>query len=175
VLASGDRKMRRRLLYNGSGAPRLCRPHRLAAGAAVFAALIAAGCSIRLDSLDSIFPKGDADAAQTGSILRQPQQVGGAAYAAEPSEADLAYARAVAAEALARGGRDISIPWENPSTGAGGSIMPIAANYSEGVFTCRDFLASYVRGQQQSWLQGEACRTDRGKWEVKSLKPMNQG
>jgi surface antigen len=175
VLACGDREMRRRVLYNGTGALRLCRPHWLAAAAALFAALTAAGCSISLDSLDSIFPKGEADAAQTGSIARQPQHVGSATSAAEPSEADLAYARAVAAEALARGGRDISMPWENPDTGAGGSITPIAANYSEGLFTCRDFLASYVRGQQQSWLQGEACRTEHGKWEVKSLKPMKQG
>jgi len=108
-------------------------------------------------------------------VPREPQPAGSAAFAAEPSEADLAYARAVAAEALTRGSRDISIPWENPNTGAGGSITPIAANYSEGVFICRDFLASYVRGQQQSWLQGEACRTGHGKWEVKSLKPMKQG
>jgi hypothetical protein len=26
-----------------------------------------------------------------------------------------------------------------------------------------------VRRQTEAWLQGEACRTDHGKWEVKSL------
>jgi hypothetical protein len=41
-------------------------------------------------------------------------------------------------------------------------------SYTEGTFTCRDFLASYARATE-AWLQGEACRTDHGKWEVKSL------
>ena len=40
--------------------------------------------------------------------------------------------------------------------------------------TCRDFLASYVRGSAQSWLQGEACKPDKGAWEVRSLKPWKQ-
>ena len=88
-----------------------------------------------------------------------------------PAEADLAYARAAAAEALTRGGKDSSVPWENPQTGAGGNITPLAAAYSQGGFTCRDFLASYVRAGSEAWLQGEACRTDQGKWEVKTLRP----
>jgi surface antigen len=92
-----------------------------------------------------------------------------------PSEADLAYARAVAADALARGSKDNSIPWENPNTGAGGNITPLATAYNDGAATCRDFLASYVRGPAQSWLQGAACRTAQGKWEVKTLRPMKQG
>ncbi len=73
---------------------------------------------------------------------------------------------------LARGGKDASVPWENPQTGAGGNITPLATSYNEGIFTCRDFLASYVKGESQSWLQGEACRTRLGKWEVKSLTPL---
>ena len=40
--------------------------------------------------------------------------------ALSPSEADLAYARAAAAEALARGTKDTSHPGENPHTGARG-------------------------------------------------------
>ncbi len=91
------------------------------------------------------------------------------------AEVDLAYARATATDALARGTRDLSIPWENPHTGAGGNITPLAASYTDGDATCRDFLASYVRGQTQSWLQGEACRSAHGGWEVKSLKSLRQG
>ncbi|MFL5085434.1 MAG: RT0821/Lpp0805 family surface protein, partial [Xanthobacteraceae bacterium] len=41
-------------------------------------------------------------------------------------------------------------------------------------FTCRDFLASYVRGETESWLQGEACRIHQGKWEVKNLRPLSR-
>jgi hypothetical protein len=88
---------------------------------------------------------------------------------AKPPEVDLAYARAVAAAALARGDKDDSITWQNPNTGAGGFITPLASSYTEGTVTCRDFLASYLRGQTEAWLQGEACRTNHGKWEVKSL------
>ena len=173
MLACGDRELRRRFQYNGTGAPRLCRAlRRLAAVAAAFAAFAAAGCSLPLDSM---FPQSDSAVEQTGSTARMVQQTADTALAGTPSEVDLAYARAVAADAVARGGRDISIPWENPNTGAGGNITPIAANRSDGPFTCRDFLASYVRGQQQSWLQGEACRTERGRWEVRSLKPFKQG
>ena len=86
----------------------------------------------------------------------------------------MAYARAIAADAVGHGAKDASVPWENPNTGAGGNITPLAAPYSEGALTCRDFLASYVNGQAQTWLQGEACRTAHGKWEVRSLRPFKR-
>ena len=121
-----------------------------------------------------MFSKNDAHVEQTGSIARTGQQSGDADSKA-PAEIDLVYARAKVTEALSRGGRDLSVPWENPGTGASGNITPLAASYTEGNLICRDFLASYVRGQTQSWLQGEACRADRGQWEVKSLKPLKQG
>ena len=126
---------------------------------ALLGAFSAAGCSYQLDSL---FSKADADVEQTGSTAAAAD-AGHAATAAPPSEVDLAYARAVAADVLAHAAKDSSIPWENPHTGAGGNITPLAASYSEGAFTCRDFLASYVRGESEAWLQGAACRTQRGK------------
>lgn len=174
MFACGDPKACRKPVYKGTGALRLCRPLRrfAAAAAAILAALPAAGCSYRLNSMSS---KGSADLDQTASIARPGQPPADAASAAPLAEVDLAYARATAAEALARGGRDISIPWENPHTGAGGNITPIATAYNQAGSTCRDFLASYMRGQRQSWLQGEACRSARGDWEVKSLKPLKQG
>lgn len=168
-----DQDVRRWSLYNGTAAPRLCRPlRRLTTLAAVLCAFAVAGCSYQLASLIS---KSDAGADTTGAVGQPSARAGHAADAAEPTEVDLAFARAVAADALARGGKDNSVPWENPQTGAGGNITPLAASYSEGGFTCRDFLASYVHGESEAWLQGEACRTDRGKWEVKSLKPFNRG
>ena len=173
MLACGDREACRRYLYNGTGALRLCWPlQRLAAVTALLGAFSAAGCSYQLDSL---FSKADADIEQTGSTIRSADQAGHAAIAAPPSEVDLAYARAVAADVLAHAAKDSSIPWENPHTGASGNITPLAASYSDGAFTCRDFLASYVRGESEAWLQGAACRTREGKWEVKSLKPLKQG
>jgi len=117
--------------------------------------------------------KDEADPEATGSVGR-PMSEGGHG-APQLQEADLAYARAVAAYALAHGGKDSSFPWQNPQTGAGGNVTPLAASYSEGGFICRDFLASYLRGEAQTWLQGEACRTGHGQWEIKSLTPLNRG
>lgn len=135
-------------------------------------ALLGGGCAFRLDS---IFPKNQPDVEQTGSIGKSDRPAGGLVDATAISEVDLAYARAAAADTLARGGKDVSVPWANPHSGAGGNITPLAAAYNDGNFTCRDFLASYVQGQAQSWLQGEACRTAHGQWEVRSLKPLKQG
>ena len=117
--------------------------------------------------------KNEADVEQTGSTA--PEKRLSRVADTAPSEVDLAYARAAAADALTRGTKDNSTPWENPHTGAGGNITPLAASYSEGALICRDFLASYMHGQSEAWLQGEACRTERGKWEVRNLKPLKQG
>lgn len=91
-----------------------------------------------------------------------------------PPEADLSYARLAAAEVLTRGGKDVSQPWENPRSGARGTVTPLASSYRVDGALCRDFLASYVSEGQESWLQGEACRPSRGKWEVRRLKPWRQ-
>ena len=88
-----------------------------------------------------------------------------------PPDADLAFARAAVTEVLSRGGKDASQPWENPRSGARGTVTPIAAAYTQDGHTCRDFLASYVSGSAQAWMQGEACKYDKGAWEVRSLKP----
>ncbi len=134
----------------------------------VLGAFALCGCSYRLSSLTS---KDDADLT-TGSIVRTSDQITRIADAQPPTDGDLAYARAAASDALARGAKDSSVPWQNPRTGAGGNITPLATSYSEGGLPCRDFLASYVHGGSQEWLQGTACRTGRGTWEVKRLKPL---
>jgi hypothetical protein len=138
--------------------------------AAVLCAVAAAGCSYRLASLVS---KDETDVAETGSINRPGDQTA-LADAAQSSEFDLAFARAAASNVLASGGTDSSVPWENPQTGASGNITPLATAYTEGGLPCRDFLASYVHGGSEDWLHGAACRTSRGKWEVKSLKPLKR-
>ena len=80
-------------------------------------------------------------------------------------------ARATVSEVLGRGGKDTSAPWENPKTGARGTVTPVASAYTQDGFTCRDFLASYVRAGSEAWMQGEACRMHHGRWEVRSMKP----
>ena len=58
--------------------------------------------------------------------------------------------------------------------GARGTITTIASAYNQDGVTCRDFLASFVRDGNESWMQGEACRIPQGKWEVRNLKPWNR-
>jgi surface antigen len=125
-------------------------------------ALACGGCSLssQLESLD----KSDV----TGSITPPP---GAKPVNDLPPDADLAYARAAASAVLARGAKDASLPWENPKTGARGTVTAIAQAYNSDGRTCQDFLASYVKGSAQSWLQGEACQHQKGVWEVRALKP----
>ena len=142
--------------------------------AAALTAFAASGCSYRLASLNS---QDDGGPPATGSIAAAapPARPASAAGVSSRAEADLAYARAAASDVLARGGKDSSVPWQNPETGAGGNITPLATSYSEGGRRCRDFLASYVHGGSQDWLQGAACRTAAGGWKVERLTPLNNG
>ena len=154
----------RRVGYNGSVRSSIWR--RLLPIATLLVALPAGACSYQLGSL--MGDKGDktADKAEaTGSVV--PAKT--AAAAALPNDNDLELARAAAAQALATDGK--SVPWENPHTGARGTITPIANAYTQDGFLCRDFLASYVHDGAESWLQGEGCRVHKGKWEVRALRP----
>ncbi|MEA2884218.1 MAG: hypothetical protein QOH32_3474 [Bradyrhizobium sp.] len=92
-----------------------------------------------------------------------------------PTESDLAFARNAVSDVLTRGGKDFSQPWENPDTGARGSVTPIAAAYTSEGRTCRDFLASYVNGRSEAWMQGGACKSGHGRWEIHTLKPWKKG
>jgi surface antigen len=135
--------------------------------AAVTLALTTAGCSFSYQ-LDSLFEKNkQASGETTGAVAEKA-----ATALAMASDGDLAYARAAASEVLRRGGNGVSQPWENPETGARGTVTPIASAYNLDGFTCQDFLASYVRaGSGEDWMRGEACRIHKGNWEVRSLKP----
>jgi surface antigen len=124
------------------------------------------GCS--MSRPDNAFA-GMEDNEVTGSI-------GGArARGPAPTESDLAFARNAASDVLTKGDKDSSQPWENPETGARGSVTPLARAYSSDGRTCRDFLASYVNGRSESWLQGAACQSSQGRWEIHTLKPWKQG
>jgi surface antigen len=125
------------------------------------------GCS--LSRGDGAFAKmDDKDKEVTGTI--------GSAQPPVPTETDLAFARTAASDVLTKGSKDSSQPWENPESGARGSVTPLAQAYSsEDGRTCRDFLASYVNGRSESWLQGAACKAGHGRWEIHTLKPWRRG
>ncbi|MFL6839582.1 MAG: RT0821/Lpp0805 family surface protein [Bradyrhizobium sp.] len=126
----------------------------------------AGGCS--LSRGDAVFARMH-DKDVTGALgAAQPTAAG-------PTESDLAFARNAASDVLTKGDKDASQPWENPETGARGSVTPLSQAYaSEDGRTCRDFLASYVNGRTESWLQGAACQAGHGRWEIHSLKPWRQ-
>lgn len=113
-----------------------------------------------------MFAKKD-DMSLTGTLAPAPVRT----LTGMPPERDLVVARAAVSELLNKGSKDSSVPWENPETGARGTVTPIASAYSQDGATCHDFLASYERNGSSSWLQGAACRASKGKWEVRNLKP----
>jgi surface antigen len=121
------------------------------------------GCAFQLDSM-----RGEE---KTGSTTAVRSEGGKRGSGADIAEGDLAIARAAASEVLARGGKDASLPWENPQTGARGTVTPIASAYTQDGFVCRDFLASYVKDGTEAWIRGEACRQHKGRWEVRALRP----
>ena len=124
------------------------------------------GCS--LSRPDAYAKMGATDV--TGSLAKQPGNP------PVPTESDLAFARTAASDVLTKGDKDSSQPWANPETGARGSVTPLSQAYSaEDGRTCRDFLASYVNGRAESWLQGAACKAGQGRWEIHTIKPWTRG
>ena len=158
----------RRLRYKGTRKARLWRLRAQAIALALALGAATNGCSYKLDSVFGKDEKPD----QTASLRPAPAPAQTAA--ATPSEHDLAYAKAAAAVVLASSEKDASQPWENPGTGARGTVTPIADAYTQDGFTCRDFLASYVRDGAESWLQGDACRIHQGKWTVRHMRPLKR-
>jgi surface antigen len=136
-----------------------------AALAAILIGLSAGGCSFSRGS-DAFAKMNVSDYEVTGA-LKQGEPV--------PTDSDLAFARNAASDVLTKGDKDSSQPWQNPQTGARGSVTPLAQAYpADDGRTCRDFLASYVNGRTESWLQGAGCKSASGHWEIHTLKPWRQ-
>jgi 17 kDa outer membrane surface antigen len=173
-------------LYSGTAVTSL----RLGVSLGVILAcgLMASGCAVS-GGMGNLFAKGKAsDAPVQGNVqasaltneevtgsTNAPTLRASAAVATSglPSETDLVFARMAIVEVLKRGSKEASAPWENPSSGARGTVTPIANAYARDGATCHDFLASYIRrGSPESWMQGQACRAGkRDVWEVRSLRP----
>jgi len=102
--------------------------------AAILSLVALCGCSYQLASLVSTDESGpqvtgtikpSANASSSIPSKSSPQASLQASVQASPqAELDLAYARAAATEALSRGSRDASLPWQNPHSGARGKSRP---------------------------------------------------
>jgi hypothetical protein len=166
-VASAPESVSRRPRYRGRRSRWHAALRPLPAGAWLLTlGLAAGGCSFSYQ-LDTLLAKNDAATGQAGASTPAVPT----ATTKVPAEGDLAVARAAVSEVLAKGGKDTSMPWENPQTGARGTVTPLASASNQDGTVCRDFLASYVKNGSESWLQGEACRAARGKWEVRNLRP----
>jgi surface antigen len=162
---------------------RLQRASRAAASvlALTVAGLAVGGCSFsyQLGSLfgkdDEAAPKGASITGSTSTLtppaLKTSAVPNGSNAALGVADADIALATAAATKMFATGSKGASMPWENPATGARGTVTAVAEEYRQDGFICREFLASFVTTARDSWLQGEACRFPQGQWVVRSLKP----
>jgi surface antigen len=159
-------RLSRRLRYKGTRRARLWRLRASIIAVSLALGAATSGCSLsyRLDSIGG--------EEHTGSIKTAARPA--VPSSAKTSEGDLAFARAAASELLSRPEKNASQPWENPDTGARGTVTAIADAYTSEGFQCRDFLASYIRGGAESWLQGDACRLHQGKWQVRTLRPLQR-
>ena len=138
--------------------------------AAIAVAACGGGCSYRIGQTAAVKAEPVAEPLDiTGSIT--PVAQAESPVDEGPTDTDMAFARNAASDVLTRGGKDSSQPWENPKTGARGSVTPLASSYTAEGRTCRDFLASYVKGRSEAWLQGEACRASEGRWEIRAMRP----
>src|SRR5262245_15581709 len=135
----------RRHPYSGTAAASLPHPSRrsvlrtrgtrLAAATAVLSlGLLTGGCAV---SGVLGFGREDSNALAradtTGSIPPSGKLSSGL-----PPESDLVHARSAITEVLDMRRKDFSTAWENPSSGARGTVTPIAAAYSQDGVTCHD-------------------------------------
>src|SRR5262245_14653515 len=85
-----------------------------------------------------------------------PQDITGSVRKAGADEkkmnnADWTLATAALREALAKDDDGGSVPWQNPDTGARGTVTPVASAFVQEGFACRNFLASHVGGGHENW------------------------
>jgi surface antigen len=115
---------------------------------------------------------GKADGDITGSLPLQPAAAASAKGALSPI--DWAIAKSALRDVLGRGEAGSSQPWENPTTGARGTVTPVAAIYEKDGFPCRNFILGGVRDGRESWYEGTACRIHRGNWDVMTTRPLQK-
>lgn len=171
-----------RLPYHGKTGARLSVASLFSAPvAAGLIAMFLGGCSMQLSSL---LPGGVSDSGptvirnvpasdeNTGSI---PLQMASARdIPMGMSAIDWPHAQAALKEALARTDEGPSVPWDNPASGARGTVTPIAAAFTKDGLPCRNFIASHVKEGIETWSEGLACRVGANFWEVKSVKPLKK-
>jgi surface antigen len=159
-----------RFPYHGFGA--------LGAATIALFALGSGGCS---SSMPALFSNDDkpAKVARSENAPKQDPTVTGSlslsgGNAPAMSSIDWTIAKSALRQALGREEAGASQPWENPTSGARGTITPVAAIYEKDGFACRNFIVSHVRESHENWYEGTACRMHRGQWDVTTTRPLQK-
>jgi surface antigen len=79
---------------------------------------------------------------------------------------DWNYARGALGLALTSTSDGPPVPWANPETGARGNFAPSAPAITASGQTCRDFVATRLENGKEVRLNGRACRTADGQWDI---------
>ena len=151
MVASAPSSLFQRPRYRGTSGSWHVAMRRLQARAWLLAfALMGGGCSVSYQ-LHTPLANTDAGAAAEAD---SPRAATPKATAEMPAETDLAIARAAVSEVLIKGGKYSSVPWENPKTGARGTVTPLASDYSQDGITCRDFSRQLREERQRVVVAG---------------------
>jgi surface antigen len=103
-------------------------------------------------------PDGSMQLATTGSVP---------AGSSPLSPNDWNYARGALGLALTSTQTGPPVPWANPETGTRGNFAPTSeAITADTGQTCRSFVATRTENGREVQLQGRACRTPDGQWDI---------
>jgi hypothetical protein len=177
-------------------------PQRRAAlrsGVLALCCLAMGGCSM---SIGGVFGKDDASEEVTGATAQpalsapvssvssspMPAVNNGAATSPSPvppstssskatfnssiSSTDWVYARGALGLALTGPENTPPVPWANPDTGSRGNFAPSAPAELRNGVTCRPFIASRTEKAAEQRIEGTACRTAEGHWDISAVKPV---
>ncbi|KAA5600360.1 RT0821/Lpp0805 family surface protein [Blastochloris sulfoviridis] len=133
---------------------------------AVGLGLLLSGCAAISIPMGGLFGDDADDTTVTGSVKTPP------ALTPVP-DMDWRAARGALSQAMSRTDAGASVMWDNPLTGARGSITPLSAAVASAAGkTCRTFLLSRVFGDNETWHQGEACLNGKHGWKVQAVRPL---
>lgn len=150
-----------RPLYRAPSTRREGGPARVLVALLLGAALSGCGVSLPLATLAP--PTGEV--LTTGSITPPPT------LGLAPGSEDWRRARAALVTALDPQGNGAAVSWDNPETGAAGTIAAADLPYLEGDIVCRRFSARTRLDQSDKSFEGHACRVAAGEWRIRSAEP----
>ncbi|GGE35775.1 hypothetical protein GCM10007276_11540 [Agaricicola taiwanensis] len=101
----------------------------------------------------------------TASPVMMP---GAASIGLTPS--DWLYARGALGLALTGAIDGPPVLWANPETGSRGSFRPASPMEARDGLMCRRFFATRISSSQEDTVEGKACQTPGGQWDVAEVQ-----